>query len=126
MPRTIIRQFRDAKGTVPSRDWIKQLEKKEPKSYRKRLAAIAELREKGFVLQRPLVGALGDKNYELRWHLGTVNYRITFFWYESQAVFSHGFTKEGEVPPIQIDRTNRNRRLVEADSKKHLEPLPLG
>jgi phage-related protein len=123
MPQTIIRYFRDGKGAVPSRAWMEDLEKKEPKSYARCLAAILELSDRGFRMQRPRAAPLDDGIYELRWHIGSVQYRIAFFWYNSQVVLSHGFTKEGEVPPNEIDRAKRNRSLVQANPKKHLGPL---
>jgi hypothetical protein len=52
--------------------------------------------------------------------VGTVNYRILYFFCGSNVVcLSHGFTKEGEVPDAEIETALKRRKLVEKDRDKY-------
>ena len=52
--------------------------------------------------------------------VGTVNYRILYFFSGSNVVcLSHGFTKESKVPDAEIDLALRRKRLVERDRDKY-------
>lgn len=120
MPRTKIYLFRRANGTVPLKEWLDDLERREPKIYAKCLQRILALAEKGHDLRRPLAAPLSDGIYELRIRRGKVNYRMLYFFHgRSVAILTHGFTKEKEVPPQDIDRARDGRKLVSRDFKKH-------
>lgn len=48
-----------------------------------------------------------------------VNYRVLYFFRGRTAVLSHGITKEGAVPPKEIDRAIAHRQQFAADPAKH-------
>jgi hypothetical protein len=79
MPQTVIRVFRAANGMVPLRDWLEELEEVEPRAYRKCLAQILLLSQLGNELRRPAADMLRDGIRELRMKVGSVNYRILYF-----------------------------------------------
>ena len=59
--------------------------------------------------------------------IGTVNYRILYFFCGSNAVcLSHGFTKEGEIPDKEINRAIKHNELVDSDLLKYTAVLNLG
>jgi hypothetical protein len=120
MPQTSIRLFRDADGTVPLSDWLDDLEETEPRAYAKCLAIILNLSRLGYELRRPLADTLRDGIHELRAKVGTVNYRILYFFMGSNvACLSHGFTKEDKVPDAEIDLAVRRKRLVQKNPDKY-------
>lgn len=47
MPATEVRLFRDDDGVIPIKQWLDELERSEPKVYRKCLARILELVDRG-------------------------------------------------------------------------------
>ena len=119
MPRTVVRTFRDGKGNVPIKDWLEHLEKAEPRAYKKCLQRILALAEFGFDLRRPIADLLRDGIYELRAKVGTVNYRLLYFFIaKNVACLSHGFTKEGEVPEAEIETAIQRKTLVERARNK--------
>jgi putative component of toxin-antitoxin plasmid stabilization module len=69
---------------------------------------------------RPEADYLRDGIHELRVRLGTVNYRMLYFFHEDiAAVVSHGIVKEKRVPPKEIDRAITAKKLFEADPERH-------
>ncbi len=120
MPQTAIRVFRDADGTTPLTEWLDELEESEPRAYAKCLAFILLLSQLGYQLRRPHADTLGDGIHELRIRVGTVNYRILYFFMGANiACLSHGFTKESKVPNDEIDLAVHRKRLVERDPNKY-------
>jgi hypothetical protein len=120
MPQTAIRVFRDADGSIPLEEWLNDLEETEPKAYAKCLALIVLLSQLGYELRRPNADTLRDGIHELRGKVGTVNYRILYFFMGSNvACLSHGFTKESKVPDAEIDLAVRRKRLVGKDPDKY-------
>ncbi len=122
MPQTVIHLFRQSVGEVaPLQKWLEGLEKREPRAYGKCLERILRLSELGNELRRPLADLLRDGIYELRVRIGTVNYRMLYFFSgKCEAVLSHGLTKEEDVPDIEINRAIARRSLVTKDRNKHL------
>jgi len=117
MPRTEVVFFREDDATVPLLDWLALLS---PKARVKCLAKLARLEELGHELRRPEADLLRDGIYELRVRLGTVNYRILYFFHgRVAAVVSHGLTKEKVVPPAEIDEAIERKTRYEADPEKH-------
>lgn len=119
MPRTEVRVFKRPPTDVPLEEWLDELERRIPKAWAKCVAVIQRLAELGNEIRMPHSKHLDDGIYELRTqHLG-VNYRILFFFYSDAArrfaCLTHGFTKEGEVPPIEIQRAATYRALVRAN-----------
>jgi phage-related protein len=87
---------------VPILDWFDGLPQKALDKCRVKLE---RLRDLGHELRRPEADYLRDGVYELRVRLGSVNYRMLYFFHEDvAAVVSHGLTKERRVPPKEIDR----------------------
>jgi phage-related protein len=120
MPQTVIRLFRDVDGTIPLQEWLDDLEETEPRAYRKCLARILELAQFGYEMRRPNADTLRDGIHELRAKVGTVNYRILYFFMGANvACLSHGFTKESEIPDTEINRAVKRKRLVESDPDRY-------
>ncbi|WP_165071392.1 type II toxin-antitoxin system RelE/ParE family toxin [Paludisphaera rhizosphaerae] len=125
MPRTEVVFFREDDESVPLLDWLTLLP---PKALVKCLAKLARLEELGYELRRPEADLLRDGIYELRVRLGTVNYRMLYFFHgRAAAVVSHGLTKEKIVPPAEIDHAIERKTKFEADPEKHrFQPEPRG
>jgi len=122
MPRTDLYVYRGARGdSSPLKEWLATLEKRQAKIYAKCVAFILELGEEGGELRPPTSKCLRDGIFELRPKNGRVNYRILYFFHARPrcAVLSHGFTKEGEVPDIEIERAIRRRTEVTGDFERH-------
>lgn len=63
---------------------------------------------------------LRDGIYELRRSYQGVNYRILYFYSgKDVAVLSHGITKEGAVPDVEINRAIERKKRFEDDPKAH-------
>jgi len=115
MPATDVRAFRDADndGDVPILEWLGLLERRNRKAYRKCLARILELSDRGNEMRRPHADYLEEGIYELRAKEGKVNYRILYFFFDKHAVvLSHGITKERNVPRDEIERAVERMGLV--------------
>ena len=120
MPQTVVRLFRDADGTIPLLEWLDDLEESKPRAYAKCLAFILLLSRLGYELRRPQADTLRDGIHELRIKVGTVNYRILYFFMGSNiACLSHGLTKKDKVPAAAIDLAVRRKRLVERNPAKY-------
>ena|SRR5947207_1514662 len=102
MPQSRLLFFQDADGTAPVWEWLKDLR---AKAYAKCVVRIRRLVELGHELRRPESDLLRDGIYELRARLGTVNYRILYFFHgRNVAVLAHAITKEKEIPVVEINR----------------------
>jgi phage-related protein len=102
MPQTRIVFYQDDDEAVPLLEWFGQLPMKAVVKCRVKLERLQEL---GHELRRPEADYLRDGIYELRVRIGSVNYRMLYFFHENTAaVVSHGLTKEKQVPPKEIDR----------------------
>ena len=118
MPQTLVVFYRDDEGTVPILDWFDTLPEKAIDKCR---VKIDRLRELGHELRRPEADYLRDGIYELRNRLGTVNYRMLYFFHENiAAVVSHGLTKGQRVDPKEIDSAASQRNTDSlADPSRH-------
>ena len=117
MPQTQVVFYREDDGTVPMVDWLDALPKKALDKCR---VKIGRLRELGHELRRPEADYLRDGIYELRVRLGTVNFRMLYFFHEDiAAVVSHGLVKERRVPPKDIDLATVAKRRFAEDPKRH-------
>lgn len=120
MPQTEILLFRKADEEIPLLGWLAALQRREPKAWRKCLAAILLLESEGFKLRRPQAEHLGDGIYELRVKLKSINYRMLYFFHgQNVAVLAQGFTKEDKVPVTEINYASEARKLVESDPKRY-------
>lgn len=120
MPRTRLIFYQDNPGFSPVVFWLRELRKENSRAYAKCVTRIQRLAEAGHELRRPEADILRDGIYELRSRLGSVNYRVLYFFHgRNVAVVSHGFTKEAEVPAIEIDRAINRKRAFEKDPERH-------
>ena len=111
MPQTRLLFFQYAGGAAPVWEWLKDLRTRNPKAYAKCVVRIHRLVELGHELRRPEADLLRDGIYELRARLGTVNYRILYFFHgRNVAVLAHAITKENEIPLVEINRAVGRKR----------------
>jgi phage-related protein len=81
----------------------------------------------GHELRRPEADLLRDGIYELRAKLGAVHYRVLYFFYgQNVAIVAHGFTKEGAVPPVEINRAVARKQAFMANPAPHTFEGELG
>ena len=112
MPETEVRIFEAPDGSVPLLGWLDGLPLK---CY----VRIERLQSMGHELRRPEADLLRDGIHELRTKAGRVNYRILYFFHGQMAVISHGLTKEGRVPPREIELALSRKRIYESDPERH-------
>ncbi len=116
MPQSEVIFYREGE-TVFVRKWLKDLPNK---VQRKCLTFIARLEMEGHELRRPIADLLRDGIYELRPSYQGVHYRILYFFSgKDVVVLSHGITKEGEVPAVEINRAIERKKRFEADPEAH-------
>lgn len=117
MPQTHVVFYQDEDGTVPILEWFEQLPEKALDKCRVKLE---RLRELGHELRRPEADYLRDGIYELRVRVGSVNYRMLYFFHENiAAVVAHGLTKEKRVPPKDIDRAVAAKQRFAENPRRH-------
>lgn len=120
MPQTQVVFYCDADGSAPVLAWLDQLAKSERRAFNKCRQAISMLETFGFELRRPHADMLRDGVYELRTRVGSVNYRLLYFFHgQGVAILTHGLTKEKAVPAAEIDRAINRKRMFEADPERH-------
>lgn len=84
---------------------------------------IALLKNYGHALHRPYAENIGQGLYELRWHMGRVQYRILYFFHgQAVIVLAHALTKEDKILPVDVKRALRRKSIFEQDPKKHVYP----
>lgn len=106
MPRTALLFYQDADGAAPVWEWLRELRSKQPKAYAKCVVRLRRLAEFRHELRRPEADLLQEGIYEPRARLGTVNYRILYFFHgRNVAVLAHAITKENDVPSVEIKRS---------------------
>jgi phage-related protein len=112
--------FKDLDGFAPAWEWLKALRDRNPKAYAKCIVRVRRLAAMGHELRRPEADILRDGIYELRARLGTVNYRILYFFHgRDVAVLAHTITKEDEVPKIEIQRALDRKRMFATNPAAH-------
>jgi phage-related protein len=120
MPTTRLIFFREADGTAPAVEWLTKLRRENARAFAKCRVRLARLAEMGHELRRPEADYLRDDIYELRSRLGTVNYRVLYFFHgRNVAIVSHGFTKEDEVPSREIAAAIKRKAAFLAAPAKH-------
>ncbi len=118
MPRTDIRIYQDADGSVPLLDWLDSLP---DKAKDKCGAVIGRLADFGNQLHRPSCDYLTEGIYELRARWGNINYRVFYSFVGKHIVLlSHGCTKEKKVPTKEIRRAIENLRKYKTNPKTHI------
>ena len=120
MPQTRVIFYRESDGACPVWDWLKGLRVENQKAYAKCLVRIRRLATVGHELRRPEADLLRDGIYELRARLGTVQYRVLYFFHgQNVAILAHGLTKEGAVPGIEIDRAFIRKEAFMTEPRAH-------
>jgi hypothetical protein len=78
------------------------------------------LRELGNELRFPLTKCLGQGIWALRAQVGTVNYRILYFFCgKNMACLSNGLTKEDEIPTAEFNYALTAQKLVSSDLDRY-------
>ena len=120
MPQTRVLFFQNTAGFAPVWEWLTNLRKNNPKAYAKCAIRLRRLAEMGHELRRPEADLLRDGIYELRARLGTVNYRLLYFFHgRNVAVLAHAITKEDEIPATEINREIEHKRTFAANPTAH-------
>lgn len=111
----------DAAGAaIPALDWLIELSRTNIKAYVKCRQRLELLRAKGHELKRPYADILRDGIYELRVRMGTVNYRLLFFFQgRIAAVIACGLIKEAMVPSVEIDRAIERKKKLMRNPARH-------
>ena len=108
MPSTTVVFFIEDDKSIPSLIWLDDLPVKVQDKFIVRIERLAEC---GFDLRRPEADFLRDGMYELRARCCRVNYRLLYFFFNQEAVISHGVTKKDKVPDkdinLAIERMNK-------------------
>lgn len=111
--------YRDEKG-APVLKWLSELRRSDSKAFAKCVAAIRRLASYGHELRRPQADFLRDGIYELRVRSGNVHYRILYFFHGRQAaLLTNGFSKEGRVPNVEIERAIHRMKSFREDPAGH-------
>ncbi len=117
MPNVAVVFYQEDAETVPVLDWLDRLPAKAQDKCRVR---IERLRDLGHELRRPEADYLRDGIYELRVGLGSMNYRVLYFFHgRVAAVLAHGLVKEREVSPREIEEAIRKKQRFELDPERH-------
>ena len=117
MPLTPVIFYRDDDHSVPVLDWLRTLP---AKARDKCLVRLERLHECGHELRRPEADYLRDGIYELRVRLGTVNYRLLYFFHgRTAAVVSHGLVKEDAVPAREIAVARERQHKFTTNPLRH-------
>ena len=127
MPLTQVIFFKDDDGTVPVRDWLRELQQRNRRAFAKCVVRIRRLAELGHELRRPEADLLRDGIYELRARDGRVNYRILYFFHgRNIAILDHALTKEDRVSKADIDRAVRRKMAFDSGPSSHsyVEDIP--
>jgi len=120
MPQTTIVFYKGEDGEVPVLVWLRALHRRDRRAYAACIARIQRLAAIGHALRRPEADYLRDGIYELRVRRGRVQYRILYFFHGQRlAVLAHALTKEGQVPPADIERAIRRKAAFAPDPEKH-------
>ncbi len=115
--------YHDEHG-CPALDWLEELP---GRAYAKGFVRIERLAQLGHELRRPEADYLRDGIHELRWRIGSVNYRVLYFFHGREAVvLAHGLTKEERVPEQDINLAVKRKALYleKPDEHSYHEELP--
>jgi len=120
MPTIHVVFYQEREGDAPVVDWLRELNATNPRAFDKCRAAIARLALLGHELRRPEADYLRDGIHELRIRLGSVNYRLLYFFHgRTLSVVAHGLTKEAVVPATDIKRAIARKAAYTAHPAAH-------
>jgi phage-related protein len=113
--------YKEADGSVPVKEWLEQLRRKDRKAFAKCVERIQRLAALGHELRRPHADVLHAGIYELRARHRNVNYRILYFFHGKDiAVLAHGLTKEGRMSDADMDRAVKRKLALELNPERHI------
>ena len=116
MPKTEVMLFSEDDGSAPLLEW---LDAQPAKVQEKCIVRLERLREMGHELRRPESDFLRDGIHELRLSFQRVQYRMLYFFLQGAAVVTHGLTKEGKMPEVEIDRAIERKARFEKNPDRH-------
>lgn len=120
MPAINVVFYQEKPGDSPVVGWLQTLNKTNPRAYDKCRAAIVRLALLGHELRRPEADYLRDNIYELRIRMGSVNYRLLYFFHRrTVSVVAHGLTKEFAVPATDIKQAIIRKAAFTANPAAH-------
>ena len=120
MPACHVVFYQEKDGEAPVVDWLKNLRQSDAKAFIKCRAALTRLALLGHELRRPESDYLREGIYELRVRLGSVNYRLLYFFHQrTVSVVAHGLTKEDAVPATDIHRAIARKSAYALDPAAH-------
>jgi phage-related protein len=120
MPATHVVFYQEKPGDAPVIDWLTELNETNPRAFDKCRAAIARLALLGHELRRPEADYLRDGIYEMRVRLGSVNYRLLYFFHgRTVSVVAHGLTKEAAIPAGDIKQAINRKTAFTANPAAH-------
>ena len=103
MPAINVVFYQEKPGDSPVVGWLRTLNETNPRAFDKCRAAISRLALLGHELRRPEADYLRDDIYELRIRLGSVNYRLLYFFHgRIVSVVAQGLTRESAVPATDL------------------------
>lgn len=119
MPETKVYLYAED-GVSPMLDWLRRLDRTNPRAVNACLAKVRLLQGFGHQLRRPHADILRDGIYELPVASGGVNYRLLYFFHGKDiAIVAHGLTKEKRVPAADIQRAIERRTRYERAPEEH-------
>ena len=122
MPQTPVIFYRDDDGSIPVLEWLRSLPDKARDKCRVRLE---RLHDCGHELRRPESDYLRDGIYELWVRLGTVNYRMLYFFHgRIAAIVSQGLVKESAVPAKEIELARLRQYKFNLNPRRHSADAP--
>lgn len=118
MPQTTILLYCEESGSAPLVEWLASL----PEAAQVRCAAkLSLLEQQGYDLRRSHCDVIASTGlHELRVKHLRVNYRMLYFFHgQNLVVVSHGFSKEGKIPPKEIKLAQDRKGHFELDPELH-------
>jgi phage-related protein len=120
MPAIHVVFYQERAGESSVVNWLAELHVTQRKAFIKCRAALARLALLGHELRRPEADYLCDGIHELRVRLGSVNYRLLYFFHgHTIAVVAHGLTKETAIPAADIARALCRKAAYFTDPTAH-------
>jgi phage-related protein len=116
VPQTEVVLYSEDDDSVPLLEW---LDRQPTKVQAKSIVRLERLREMGHELRRPEADFLRDGIHELRFSFQGTQYRMLYFFFQGRAVVTHGLTKEGKVPDIEVNRAIERKVRFEENPDRH-------
>jgi len=120
MPKSHVIFYQEKASDTPVMDWLRELRRINVDAFHKCRVSLARLALLGHELRRPEADFLCAGIHELRVHLGSVNYRLLYFFHErTDSVVVHALTKEDIVPSADINRAIARKAAFTANPLIH-------